>query len=598
MGDIGKTTLAKKVYNCEEVKRHFDCRAWAYVSQDYGVKDVFKRLIKEVKPNLSTEELQEMEMFSEVYLEEKLRELLKDRTYLVVLDDIWDLEAWESLNRAFPDANKKGRVILATRNKKVAKESVVIHQLQTLNQTESWELFIAKAFGNDGCPANLEESGKEMVQKCDGLPLAITILAGLLRGKSPQEWFTVRDRIVQQQLMMKVEGKTNIEKIMSLSYNALPYQLKACYLYIGLFPEDYEIEAEVLIRLWIAEGFIRCERDDTLLEDVASAYLDELIDRNMLQVARKDDLGNVCSCRIHDLLREFYISKGRGENFLDYYARSASCPSSSSSSNTTMASSSSVCISRRYAIHSGIGRYDFSNNLSNSHLRTLLLFNRNRGESLQQQQLESISNIRLLRVLDLSNVDLSSSMNRLPDAFGKLIRLRYLRLCYTHAKLPSSIERLQSLQTLDLGWSPTSHWSDIAIGALSKLTQLRHLFLSVSYWNGLDREVVNNLPRIDTLTNLQTLRSVNALVWKQNEITNLINLRDLEIFGIETSDVGWLLLSIAKLNKIQSLQLQLSNNESTEKYGFPTLVPLSYCHHLRDLILWGKIERLPRKSVP
>ncbi|XP_042492920.1 probable disease resistance RPP8-like protein 2 [Macadamia integrifolia] len=577
MGGIGKTTLAMKVYNHEEVKHHFECRAWAYVSKDFSVKDIFKRLIKELKPNLSTEELLEMGLFSEVYLEEKLRELLKDCTYLVVLDDLWDLEAWESLNRAFPQQSKnKGRVILTSRNTKVAKESIT-HQLGTLNEMDSWKLFVVKAFGNDDCPPNLEESGKEMVKKCDGLPLAIVVLAGLLGEKSPQEWFIVRDRINQQPIMKEGRGKNNLEKILSLSYNDLPYQLKACYLYISLFPEDYEIIAEELIWLWVAEGFIRCQRDVTILEDVGREYLNELIDRNMLQVAYKDDLGKVCSCRIHDLLREFCISEG-GENFLDHYSH-ASC---SSLSSTT---ASSVRNSRRYAIHSGIGRYDFSN-LSNSHLRTLLLFNLNR-ESLQQQQLESISNIRLLRVLDLSNVDLQGMM--LPDALGKLIHLRYLRLSNTKAKVPSSIECLQSLQNLDL-WGSNCHWSDIAIGALSKMTQLRHLLLDYKYWDGLDKEVVA-LPQIDSLTNLQTLRWVDALVWKQNDMTNLINLRDLMIINIKTSDVELVLSSITKLDRIQSLDLKLSAYQSTE-YAFPTLVPLSRCHHLQALTLRGKMERL------
>ncbi|XP_043699762.1 putative disease resistance RPP13-like protein 3 [Telopea speciosissima] len=579
MGGIGKTTLATKIYNHEEVKHHYKCRAWAYVSKDFSVKDVFKRLIKEVKPNLSAEELQEMGMFSEVHLEEKLRELLKDCTYLIVLDDIWDLEAWESLNRAFPQQSKnKGRVILTSRNTKVAKESI-IHQLETLNETDSWKLFVVKVFNNDDCPTNLEESGKGMVKKCDGLPLAITVLAGLLGGKSPQEWFTVKDRIHQQLMVKEGQGKNNLEKILSLSYNDLPYELKACFLYIGLFPEDYEIIAEELIRLWVAEGFIRCESDETILEDVAREYLNELIDRNMLQVAYQDDLGKVCSCRIHDLLREFCISEGGEENFLDYYPRA-------SSSTSSLTVTSSIWKSRRYAIHSRIRRYDFSN-LSKSHLRTLLLFNPDK-ESLQQEQLESISNIRLLRVLDLSNVDLQGMM--LPDSLGKLIHLRYFRLSDTKAKLPSSIECLRSLQNLDL-WGSKCHWSDIAIDALSKLTQLRHLLLDYKYWDGLDTEVVA-LPRIDSLTNLQTLRWMDALVWKQNEKTKLINLRDLMIINIKTSDVESVLSSIVKLDKIQSLDLKLSAYQSTE-YAFPMLVPLSHCHHLRALTLRGKIETLP-----
>ncbi|XP_031259205.1 disease resistance protein RPP13-like [Pistacia vera] len=176
MGGLGKTTLAKKLYHNYDAKNKFQHRAWVSVSQDYKTQDILRRIIKfshimleredeesSRSKKMSAEELEqeqrqikerqykELEKMSQEDLERNLRNSLIGRSYLLVIDDVWHKEAWESLKRAFPDNNNGSRVIITTRIREVAErsdEKVHVHELRFLNPSESWKLFCDKAFQN------------------------------------------------------------------------------------------------------------------------------------------------------------------------------------------------------------------------------------------------------------------------------------------------------------------------------------------------------------------------------------------------------------------------------------------------------------------
>ena len=113
-----------------------------------------------------------------------------------------------------------------------------------------------------------------------------------------------------------IEDRSQCQDILALSYNHLPRRLKPCFLYLGIYPEDFEIPARQLIRLWIVEGFVQ-QTGNRNVEDVAEDYLEELIDRSLIQVARTRTDGGVKTCRIHDLLRDLCISESKEEKFLE-----------------------------------------------------------------------------------------------------------------------------------------------------------------------------------------------------------------------------------------------------------------------------------------
>ncbi|XXG55020.1 hypothetical protein AAC387_Pa03g2758 [Persea americana] len=177
MGGSGKTTLPKKVYH--DVKENFDCHAFIYLSQQYGIRDVLIRIIECVM-SLSRDEREK----SNEYLTERLRDHLSEKRYLVVIDDIWTKEAWDELKLILPDGLNKSRVMLTTRNKEVALQTNLLsqpHYIHLLNEDESWELFHKKIFPKGViCPLELMETGKKILAKCRGLPLATVFLGGLL----------------------------------------------------------------------------------------------------------------------------------------------------------------------------------------------------------------------------------------------------------------------------------------------------------------------------------------------------------------------------------------------------------------------------------
>ncbi|KAK2654254.1 hypothetical protein Ddye_014110 [Dipteronia dyeriana] len=221
--------------------------------------------------------------------------------------------------RIFQRYGKKQRSWQIERYKKIC-----AHNLRNLRQDESWQLFCKKAFQHFNADEELNILGREMVQKCNDLPLAIIVLGGILSRKRPQEWHVVRDHLWQHLRADSIE----IHFLLALSFNALPYQLKQCFLYLGLFPEDSEMEIEKLIHLFVAEGFIP-EVQNHVMEDVAKDYLDELINRSLVQVGRRS-WGRIQTCRVHDLLRDLAIEKAKELSLLYIYGDitpvMSSCP--------------------------------------------------------------------------------------------------------------------------------------------------------------------------------------------------------------------------------------------------------------------------------
>ncbi|MCE3051749.1 hypothetical protein HAX54_050702, partial [Datura stramonium] len=146
MGGLGKTTLARNLYISPDIKSSFPTRAWIYVSQEYNTVDLLRNIIKSIQGR-TKENLDLLDKMTETDLESYLRDLLTERKYLVVVDDVWQREAWESLKRAFPDSKNGSRIIITTRKEDVAERADnkgFVHRLRFLSQEESWDLFCRK----------------------------------------------------------------------------------------------------------------------------------------------------------------------------------------------------------------------------------------------------------------------------------------------------------------------------------------------------------------------------------------------------------------------------------------------------------------------
>ena len=192
---------------------------------------------------------------------------------------------------------KKGsRILIASRNEDVA-PSNYLYKLPILPLENAWVLFCKKVFQHEGghCPPSLVELSRAIIQRCEGLPLAIVAIGGVLSTKDKvlNEWFKFHNSLSLEQKSNPY--LKNIAKILSLNYHDLSYNLKACLLLFGMFPKDYYINCASLIQLWIAKGFVK-EMQGITLEEVVEGYLNQLIHRSLVQVDVVDFIGRTRSC--------------------------------------------------------------------------------------------------------------------------------------------------------------------------------------------------------------------------------------------------------------------------------------------------------------
>ncbi|KAL0878079.1 hypothetical protein Bca101_027785 [Brassica carinata] len=426
MGGLGKTALARKLYNSSAVKRRFEYRAWTYASQEYKTRDMLMRVIRSLGA-ASAEEIEKIRMFGEEELEVYLYGLLEGKKYLVVIDDIWEREAWESLKRALPCNHNGNRVIITTRIKAVAEgvdERVYAHKLRL----------------------------EKMVKKCSGLPLAIVVLAGLLSRKRPSEW---NDMCTSLWRRLK-DNSIHISTVFDLSFKEMPHELKLCFLYLSIFPEDYEIDVEKLIHLLVAEGFAQ-EDDEMTMEETARYYIEELVDRCLVK-AEIIGRGKVLSCRVHNLLRDVAIKKAKELNFVHVYNEEK--PSTNY---------------RREVVHHLMNNDYLCDRRENKQMRSLLFFGERKGVMLESYVDTITLKLKLLRVLNLGGLQFvrkESILLSLPDEIGELIHLRYLGIAHTGVRcLPATISNLLNLQTLDAS-GYCNNWSKLKHEFLKNLREL------------------------------------------------------------------------------------------------------------------------------
>ncbi|KAK4727743.1 hypothetical protein R3W88_032660 [Solanum pinnatisectum] len=311
MGGIGKTTLAKEVFNDAFIRSHFGVRAWATISQEHNVKDILVSLLHSTKEKDDTVNTED-----ESKLADMLQKSLKSRRYLIVLDDMWSDKAWDDVRLCFPSENNGSRILLTTRNTEVACSAGTTNMslpIGIMCPVESWGLFKSAAFVNEALPTEFETVGKQIVDQCQGLPLTIVVVAGLLSKskRTIEVWGSVAKDVKS---FFTNDPDEQCLHVLGLSYNHLTSDLKACLLYFEFFQEDSEVSVKRLVRLWIAEGFLKLEGD---LEEEAKNRLQDLVDRCLVLVSQRSADGRkIKTCRIHDLVHELCLREAQSQNFL------------------------------------------------------------------------------------------------------------------------------------------------------------------------------------------------------------------------------------------------------------------------------------------
>nr|XP_033513108.1 putative late blight resistance protein homolog R1B-16 isoform X2 [Nicotiana tomentosiformis] len=505
MAGIGKTTLAKRAFNDPSVVYRFDVRAWTTISQEYRERDTLHDLFYSVVPpasgsnqesdkeaadrlygRLTTQPSKETYEGRNQEMADRLYKSLKGKRFLIVVDDMWSTDAWDNVKMLLPDDDNKSRVILTSRLIDVATYAIANpdrqpHRLNFLNKDEGWELLREKLFGKRGCPFELEVIGKSIAEKCQGLPLAIVVVAGHLSkmSKTPDSWNTVAESV--DSVVNREPGQCL--DILALSYNYLPQHLKACFLYMGAFPEDFEIPVWKLIRLWVAEGFLNAT-EHTTMEEIAEDCLEDLIDR-CLVLAGKRSNGKLKTCKVHDIMREFCLEEARRKNFLHVLKSSLDVLSESITTLRRVSINCSTIFSS-YSIQPTDSTVSVS--------RSILGFN------ISESSIFSYIDFKLLRVLDIT----FQHFPQFPSEIMQLVNLRYLAVA-TGSEFPPLVSQFWSLQTLILhlySRSSTLPWE------IWTMPNLRHLHVKPSICLQSPTKVECNRYSSWVLNNLQTLVNI------------------------------------------------------------------------------------------
>ncbi|XP_027364639.1 probable disease resistance protein RF9 [Abrus precatorius] len=483
----GKTTLAGLIFDNDAVTGHFDCRIKVFMPPNEQIEVLLQDIAKEAAKQFMRDQDEEQGWSTQDVLR-----TLASTMYLLVVDGIESSQVLDAVKKSIPDMSTACRVVLTGRNASAelhAGTRTFVHPLQLLDDKNSWTLFRRNL--NADIPRELEKVGKEIVKKCGGLPLEILETTDLLSTKDAtiEEWSSELNQ----------DQKHWLETCNAI--NSLPLYLRRCLFYFLLFPAEFGIPARRLVALWVAEGLVHQGEDKEPPEEIAGRYLTELIDLNMVQIAKRKQNGTAKTCRLPRALREFWLTKANESRFL----RGRTATDTDDVQKNSIIRQVADHLDERDIWHNHI--HSDSTSVSGSatlrtHYKDVLSFlsfdaqeGSKPGEDVGNFLKRCISSncFLLLRVLDLERV----YKPRLPKNIARLSGLRYLGLRWTYLEsLPSSISSLLKLQTLDL----THTYIHILTSSIWKM-ELRHLFLSETY-----RSRFPPKPKVNSsLSDLQTL---------------------------------------------------------------------------------------------
>jgi NB-ARC domain len=458
MAGIGKTTLVQHVYHADIIQSNFDLKIWVYVSQQYNVVEVMRKIIESIENTSSN--LSELESLHRTVIDH-----LRDKIFLLVLDDMWDedLGHWSSLQAALNYGAKGSKVVVTTRSMKVGRimctKSCGSH-LSCLSDDSSWLVCLKRICQGRETKLdnNMIEIGKKIVSRCKGLPLAAEAVGvSLSFCLEEKHW----NRVLKNFLLTEDDQVSKILPALRVSYDFLPLHLKRCFTYCSLFPKGYIFQKNMLVHLWMAQGFINTKGLSSL-EEVGCKYFDDLLDRCFLQHS-PSHYSTEEMYVMHDLYHEL-AEDVSGEEF--------------NRSEEYKVQKLHERVRHSSVVPQELGKIEAELSCFGGRvLRSFLLVGEKKSEGIPICMKISrglFGSLDCLRALDLCNADIEN----LPNSIGNLIHLRYLSFQNSRIRcLPESISSLFNLQTLNL--RECFYLEELPKG-MKLLDNLRHLYLPLS----------------------------------------------------------------------------------------------------------------------
>ncbi|XP_040372230.1 putative disease resistance protein RGA3 isoform X1 [Rosa chinensis] len=407
MGGLGKTTLAKSIYHHDKIHQHFQEKMWVCVSTPFEVNSILRRILESLKPEHAA--VQAIDAICRI-----LKNQLKEKSYLLVLDDVWneDAQKWEELISCLVNINdtQGSSILVTTRSDKVAKmvETLPRCDLEKLSDDECWHILKDRAIPIGSAPIveDQKKIGREIAKKCGGVPLVAKVLGNMMRSRNCDGW----QSIVESSIWDLPDGENRILAILKLSFDELKSpSLKQCFAYCSMFVKDFEFKKDDLIQLWMAQGWLHPSpgQNNIEMEDRGNEYFTILLQNSFFQDVERDYHGDIITYKMHDLVHDLAERVSKSKYLHSLFSKGA------------------------------------------------VLDNDSPG-------------FKALRVLNLYEADIQE----LPNSIGKLRHLRYLNVMKTKIKaFPKSLGQLYNLQTLKM-----PHVLEEFPKEIANLINLRHVY--------------------------------------------------------------------------------------------------------------------------
>ncbi|XP_037464030.1 putative disease resistance protein RGA4 [Triticum dicoccoides] len=532
MGGIGKTTLAKKIYWEEWIRKEFQIHIWLGISETYDMTGLLKQAIRMAGGNCDQRE-------TEAELLLCLKDTIQGKSVFLVLDNVFRADVWiRRLQLAFEGALNNVCVLVTTRSHDVllAMGTTHIHSVSRMSEDDGLMLLMKNSFQWPGRPGRtFQELGRQIVRRCDGLPLAIKAVAGTLSTrKTEDEWKKIRD------CQWSIEGlPEGVGGALYVSYRNLADELKQCFLWCALLPQSFEIRRDAVAYWWVAEGFVRKEHGCSV-HQTAEGYYYELVRRNLLQPTM--DSVDLAVSTMHDVLRSLgqHLTKDHSlfMNVQEDYSRFMD-----------VENNGAVPKLRRLGISSAIEELPAIE--EHKSLRTLLIFDNKKFSSFHNDTFKKLQHVRVL-------VLRGTSIENIPESLGNMVLLRLLDLSYTEIeKLPESIGNLISLEYLRLLGCPKLHSLPHGLMRLSNISFLE-----------LDQLALHDIPKgIARFKHLYNLRGVfeTKTGFRLDELQDLPNIQRLWVDKLEkATPEGELVLKNSSNLRELGLQCTSTRYEANE----------------------------------